>query len=237
MWITHPDNIIRFNHAAGSDRYSYWYDLQDTAIGPSFDPNICPINAKLGEFEGNVAHSNGRYGLRIFHGLRPRTFPCQGLSFDHSNQEDPYHSNPVITANFYDLVAWKNKRNGAITESTGDVRFHNFKTADNILAGIEFSLTNVVADQMAGVYGGLVVGKTSNTESSLDGSSPHGIITARTENMTISGVSFYNFDFNSAAGLGTCSHCFHDAATDSGARTITVSDLFFDDSVTKRIKY
>ena len=27
IWITNPNNIIRNNHAAGSDRYSYWYDL------------------------------------------------------------------------------------------------------------------------------------------------------------------------------------------------------------------
>lgn len=27
FWITHPDNIFRNNHAAGSDRYSYWFDL------------------------------------------------------------------------------------------------------------------------------------------------------------------------------------------------------------------
>jgi hypothetical protein len=44
IWITNPDNIIRNNHAGGSDRYSYWYDLQETAIGPSFDANVCPEN-------------------------------------------------------------------------------------------------------------------------------------------------------------------------------------------------
>ena len=27
FWITHPDNIFRNNHAAGSDRYGFWYDL------------------------------------------------------------------------------------------------------------------------------------------------------------------------------------------------------------------
>jgi hypothetical protein len=27
FWITHPDNIFIENHAAGSDRYGYWYDL------------------------------------------------------------------------------------------------------------------------------------------------------------------------------------------------------------------
>lgn len=26
FWITHPNNILRGNHAAGSDRYGYWYD-------------------------------------------------------------------------------------------------------------------------------------------------------------------------------------------------------------------
>lgn len=27
IWLTNPDNILRRNHAGGSDRYSYWYDL------------------------------------------------------------------------------------------------------------------------------------------------------------------------------------------------------------------
>ena len=27
FWITNPDNIIKGNHAAGSDHYSYWYDV------------------------------------------------------------------------------------------------------------------------------------------------------------------------------------------------------------------
>ena len=39
------------------------------------------------------------------------------------------------------------------------------------------------------------------------------------------------------AALGSCSHCFHSAATDSGARTVSFSGLFFDSSVTKKIRY
>jgi len=27
FWITHPNNIFIDNHAAGSDRYGFWYDL------------------------------------------------------------------------------------------------------------------------------------------------------------------------------------------------------------------
>ena len=31
----------------------------------------------------------------------------------------------------------------------GNVHWNNFKTADNLLAGIEFSLTNLLSDGMA----------------------------------------------------------------------------------------
>jgi hypothetical protein len=76
FWITHPNNIFRGNHAAGSDNYGFWFDTKPNPTGPSFDPNICPENEPLGEFTNNVAHSNGRYGLRLFHKLIPRTYPC-----------------------------------------------------------------------------------------------------------------------------------------------------------------
>jgi hypothetical protein len=34
-------------------------------------------------------------------------------------------------------------RNGAIADKVGDVRFNNFKVADNLLEGMEFSLTEI----------------------------------------------------------------------------------------------
>jgi hypothetical protein len=49
-------------------------------------------------------------------------------------------------------------------------------------------------------------------------------------------VKFFNFDFNNAAALGSCSHCFHPAATDSGARTVTFTNLAFT-NVDKKIMY
>jgi len=63
MWITHPNNIFRRNTVAGSARYGFWFDLQDTSIGPSASSEIIPKNSKLGEFKDNVAHGCGRYGL------------------------------------------------------------------------------------------------------------------------------------------------------------------------------
>lgn len=151
---------------------------------------------------------------------------------------DPYHANPIIPAKFERFTAWKAGRNGAIAERVGAVEFIDFKVADNILAGIEMSLTQDVVDGYAKVFGGLIVGKTANSPSALDNASPHGIISPRSENFTIDGASFFNYDWNSAAALGDCSHCFHGAATDSGARTVTTRNLAFDAAtVTKRIKY
>ena len=117
---------------------------------------------------------------------------------------------------------------------------------------MEYSLTEDIIDGYAKIIGGVVIGKTSNTEESLDLSTPHGIITPRTENFSIEGTRFFNFDWSNfgsseelgvatdifAAALGTCSHCFHPASTDSGAREIRVSGLYFDEStVPQRIRY
>ena len=46
----------------------------------------------------------------------------------------------------------------------GDVRFHQFKVSDNILAGIEFSLTNEYGDNMAQVNDSLINGVSNNTD-------------------------------------------------------------------------
>ena len=120
-------------------------------MGPSASNDICPENEKLGEFKGNHAHSNGRYGFRIFHNLMSRKFPCKPIVYDSSNPSDPYHKNPIITNSFTDVTSWKNKRNGAIVGRVADTRLINFKTADNILAGIEFERTDRGGDNMARV--------------------------------------------------------------------------------------
>jgi len=77
FWLTHPNNNFVGNHAAGAVNYGFWYDLKPHSTGPSADNNVCPINSVVGEFRNNTAHSNGKYGLRIFHGMVPREFPCR----------------------------------------------------------------------------------------------------------------------------------------------------------------
>jgi hypothetical protein len=49
-------------------------------------------------------------------------------------------------------------------------------------------------------------------------------------------VRFYNFNWNEAAAIGTCSHCVQ--PEDLGARTSTIEKLWFDpETVTKRISW
>lgn len=159
MWITHPDNIIVNNTVAGSDAYGFWYDMMDTAVGPSFDPNVCPIGAKLGEFDGNTAHSVKKYGLRVHHFHMPREDPCSPYTFDGLNTTDPYHSNHPITAVYQNFIGWAAGRCAAIMEEAGSVVYRNMRTADSLVANIEWSLVNV-GDGYAKIENALSVGNS-----------------------------------------------------------------------------
>jgi hypothetical protein len=139
--------------------------------------------------------------------------------------DDPYHENPKIPAIFEDFVAWKTGRNGAISERTGAVVFKNFKIADSRIAGIEISsIEDIGAYDYVYVDGGMIIGNTelNDEDGVLSGSTVWGFIGPREEYFTLDGTSFYNFDFQGSAAIGTCSHCFHPASTDSGGRTMRV---------------
>jgi len=169
--------------------------------------------------------------------MEPRKFPCKPVVYDANNATDPFWQNPAITAEFWNLTSWKNGRNGAIAERVGDVRFHNFKVADNLLAGIEFSLTDMHGENTTRIDNALIIGRTNNTDEYLIRAKPFGFIGPRTDNFRIDNSRFYNFDWNNAAALSSCSHCFHPAATDSGARTVRTNNLYLDSSVSRTFNF
>jgi hypothetical protein len=51
-------------------------------------------------------------------------------------------------------------------------------------------------------------------------------------------VKFFNFDFGEAAALGSCSHCWHPAATSSDCHTVKFANIFMDpETVPRKIRY
>lgn len=76
--------------------------------------------------------------------------------------------------------------------------------------------------------------RVNDADGMIEASTVWGFIGPRTEYMTIRNTKFYNFDFEGSAAIGTCSHCFHPAATDSGTRTMTTNNLEFDEATVPR---
>jgi hypothetical protein len=146
-----------------------------------------------------------------------------------------------VPAIFEDFVGWKMGRNAAITERTGAVVFKNFRVADSGIAGVEFSaIEDIDAEGYAMMEGGMIIGNTrvNDADGLIETSTVWGFIGARHEYLTVKDVSFYNFDFEDSAAIGTCSHCFHPASTDSGGRTLITTGLTIDQaSVPRKILY
>jgi len=121
----------------------------------------------------------------------------------------------------------------------GDVRWFNFKAADNKRVNLEMSMTDYYGYGKAQIDKALVIGRSSNIDpegDELDNVSPRSVEMPQREFFLVKNVRFYNFNWNTAAALGTCSHCT--APEDLGARTSTITNLWFDPkTVTKRIKW
>lgn len=113
FWITNPSNHFRYNHAAGSDFYGFWYEIKEHPDGPSATKDVCPMGNALGESHDNVAHSNVRFGLRIFK-LTPRTHPCRSIYV--ADEDNPWKFNAPVLSTFYNYVLYKNGECGLLAE-------------------------------------------------------------------------------------------------------------------------
>ena len=112
-WMKHPLNYFEGNVAGGSTHYGIWYSLNDHPQGPAATNSLCPIHEPLGSFKDNIAHSVGRYGLRIFPGHQPRQRPCLPYS----------NTNLPIATTYQNFTAYRCQRNGAFGEFLGKVTF------------------------------------------------------------------------------------------------------------------
>jgi cell migration-inducing and hyaluronan-binding protein len=164
FWITNPNNVYRDNVAAGSDANGFWLSLPEHPNGQFEGTEISkatwPRRMPIGEFAGNVAHSNYD-GFMFDRNINPdNTFGVTGSS--HITLENPADPNSkALESLFENLTAYKN-RNGGIW-GRGEMHvFRNLKLADNAMgfthasgAFGRYAFTSQVVDS-------LFVGETEN---------------------------------------------------------------------------
>lgn len=214
FWITNPNNIVTNNHAAGSDNFGFWIDLSKHPDGPSSTNLVCPLSTPLGIFADNTAHSNGQYGFRIWNEHKPVIDSCGS-----------WKTSQAVTATYERFTGWKNNHDSAIAEEIGDVRFVDFKVADNHKAGIEVTYTEFSTPYTtARLSGALIVGKSNNTEDDVSGSI--GVITPQTDGWLVENVKFYNFD-DDMYPIGDESHSKFPVVRDFGGRLHKLKGLTF----------
>ena len=192
FWVVNPNNILRRNAAAGGTHFGFWYRLPANPTGPSFTPEVCPRKQRVLEFSNNTAHSFGWYGLWVFRRYHPSP---SGDCNDQGNA-------PVYYDNFF---AWRNDK-GVEFDVVGSLQVRNSVMLDNRFAGVEITdVETVWGDQGAAVSDTLIVGYSGI--SSDDFCTESGIRTPKSFYLTVSGVTFANFDRSGCYPVVSCSFC------------------------------
>ena len=200
FWIVSGKNYIIGNHAVAARRYGIWFRPEISATGTSVNtPDVHPINIPVLEFRGNEAHSNGKYGLRIFDIFEP---------------DEP----SVIR----DLFVWRNGKVGWTATVIGQIGFDGVVAVQNGQHVFESRALSVKSWDVSFIRNSLFVDYTglplarsfAATEDGFDGfeemgGSMKGGILFPWNNlagggMTVSNVTFVNFKH---ACLRGCAHC------------------------------
>jgi hypothetical protein len=201
FWVTNPNNLYEGNAVAGGSHHGFWYRLLDNPDGPSFTETYCPKMVKMGTFNNNSVHSNGRFGLWIFPGYTPS---ASGRCNDGARS----------VARFTRFTSFLNDK-GAEWVMSSNLQFRNFVVFDHAEASIETKTIIFNEDpntrQSYSFYNessGATIADTviiGNSDSSSSTSiTPTGIIVAWDRGQLIKNVQFYNFpDDASEAMRGT----------------------------------
>jgi hypothetical protein len=192
--------------------------------GTSFADGACPQASELGEFSDNVAHSNGRYGLRIYSSavFKPEDpvdklkFPDGGWFPVADQCEAPSPSNPYLESKLSRLLSYRNKANGVQVSRVAGLVMDGFQIVENKQRGFE----------MPGGQGGILVGPWGANRidnalivASLDGVDHGrvGIETACWDRLSVNNPTFCNFATTGAAVIGFAKQKF--AKRDGGWET------------------
>ncbi|NJK45704.1 MAG: transmembrane domain-containing protein [Pleurocapsa sp. SU_196_0] len=157
FWITNPANAIRNNVAAGSDGTGFWIALPERPTGPSATDarfkDMLPRRTALGEFKGNIAHSNGDRGLNVDGGPNATTLQAETTSWTaRVNPADTKSAIvPVVLENF---TAYRNRDRGVWLRGSTHTLL-GAMLADNAIGATFASNESFIQDSV-------VVGETAN---------------------------------------------------------------------------
>eukprot|EP00854_Cymbomonas_tetramitiformis_P002776 gene2777-3559_t len=133
FWMTNPDNRFQNNVACGSTHYGFWLRMlkKPDGLSESMGKAECPIHTAMpyGHFDGNMAMSTGKYGMRF----------------------DPYY--PAVNGDKCDISllavtsilnfkAAKTNLHGIYVMDLFAAEFVNLQVIDPRGAGIEFDRLN-----------------------------------------------------------------------------------------------
>ena len=164
FWITNPSNDYIGNVAAGSDAIGFWIALPQHPIGQFEGTDISKATfvrrMPMGEFRGNVAHSNFD-SLMFDRGPGPdNKFNVGGAPHvAYADPADP--ESGTIQSHIDDYTAYKN-RNGAIWGRGEYHLFTNLKLADNAIGFTHAAGGARIAPYSSRVQDSLFVGESDN---------------------------------------------------------------------------
>ena len=163
-WITNPANDYIDNVAAGSDSTGFWLSLPEHPVGAfegtEISQSIWPRLTPLGDFRGNVAHSNYDGFMFDRNIAADGTFGVTGTVYIQREDPSDISSTPVVNV-LEDLTAYKN-RNGGLWGRGEETIFTGLKFADNAI-GITFATgLGGGAAWTSKVTDSLFVGETAN---------------------------------------------------------------------------
>ncbi|KAI2508062.1 DUF1800-containing protein [Fragilaria crotonensis] len=115
FWCTNPQNSWIENVAAGSSDSGFWFELNDAVRGLTATMphalGMVPRTMRLGDFRENVAHSNGKHGIRTY----------------------PHGYLPSIEAAFKDNLSFRNMEDGFFLRNSNNIAVTGGVLADNAI--------------------------------------------------------------------------------------------------------
>ncbi|MCB1215050.1 MAG: right-handed parallel beta-helix repeat-containing protein, partial [Deltaproteobacteria bacterium] len=63
IWVSNPDNTVRYNHIADSQGFGIWMAFPENPVGGNTEVPIRPNRLLFGNFDSNTAHSNDLRGI------------------------------------------------------------------------------------------------------------------------------------------------------------------------------